>query len=162
LTETESAAAAARATFALLLVACFAAFFVTQRLKHTPTVVASPELTPRFEPTPAGRHKEEHISFKLTHTEAATVTIEDSAGTRVATLVRARPLQRYKQFSLRWNGHEGEARSFLEITAPDGHRSVLPANDGPLAPPGAYRVRVYALAQHRAVPFPRTFTLLAR
>ena len=44
----------ARAVFALLVVACFAAFFVTQRLKHTPTAVQAFKLTPFFSPTRAG------------------------------------------------------------------------------------------------------------
>jgi hypothetical protein len=153
---------AARATFALLVVACFAAFFLTQRLKHTPTVVQRFELTPRFEPSRAGANKEERISFRLAHSEAATVTIENAAGARVATLVRDRPLQRYKQFSLRWNGHEGVARSFAISTAPNGHETYVPDNTGPLAPAGEYRVRVYVPARRRSVQSPRSFTLVAR
>ncbi len=157
-----SAERAARATFALLVAACFAAFFVTQRLKHTPTVVQRFELTPRFEPTPAGLDKEERISFRVAHSEAVTVTIEDSSGTEVATLVRDHHLQRYKQFSLRWNGHEGVARRFTIATAPDGHRTLLPANRGPRAPAGEYRVRVYLQTQQRTVESPRSFKLIAR
>ena len=45
----------ARTVFALLVIACLAAFFVTQRLKHTPTAVQLFKLTPRFSPTPAAR-----------------------------------------------------------------------------------------------------------
>jgi hypothetical protein len=157
-----SAERAARATFGLLVVACFAAFFLTQRLKHTPTVVQRFELTPRFEPTPAGLNKEERISFRLAHSEAATVTIENTADARVATLVIDKQLERYKQFSLRWNGHEGVARSFAISTAPNGHETYVPDNAGPLAPAGEYRVRVYVRAQHRSVQSPRTFTLVAR
>src|SRR5262249_17884676 len=44
----------ARAVFALLVAACFAAFFVTQRLKHTPTAVQMFKLTPFFSPSPSG------------------------------------------------------------------------------------------------------------
>jgi hypothetical protein len=155
-----SAERASRATFALLVVAGLAAFFLTQRLKHTPTVVQRFQLTPRFEPTPAGHSKEERISFKLAHSEAATVTIESSAGRRVATLVRDKPLERYKQFSLRWNGREGIARSHSVATAANGHATYLPDNTGPPAPAGEYRVRVYVHAQHRSVQSPRSFTLL--
>jgi hypothetical protein len=157
-----SAERAARATFALLVVACFAAFFLTQRLKHTPTVVQLFELTPRFEPTPAGVNKEERISFRLAHSEAATVTIENTSDTRVATLVIDRPLERYKQFSLRWNGHEGVARSYAISTAPNGHETYVPHNAGPLAPAGEYRVHVYVRARERSVQSPRAFTLVAR
>ena len=55
----------ARAVFALLVLACFVAFFLTQRLKHTPTAVQRFELTPFFSPTPAGHIKQERISFRI-------------------------------------------------------------------------------------------------
>jgi hypothetical protein len=157
-----SAQRASRATFALLVVACFAAFFVTQRLKHTPTVVQHIEMSPRFEPTPAGVDKEERLSFRLGHTERATVTIESSDGSQVATLVRDRLLQRYKQFSLRWNGRTGIARSHTITTAPDGHTFYVPHNRGPLAPPGEYHMRVYLPESNRSVVSPRSFELVAR
>ena len=98
------------------MLACFAAFIVTQRLKHTPTAVQRFQLTPIFSPTPSGHIKEELISFKLAHAEEVTVTITDSAGRTVATLVRDRPVARYKQFSLRWNGREGTAYIHTVVT----------------------------------------------
>ena len=55
----------ARAVFALLVIACFAAFFLTQRLKHTPTAVQNFELTTSFSPSPSGLYNQEAISFKL-------------------------------------------------------------------------------------------------
>ncbi len=129
----------ARAVFALLVLACFAAFFITQRLKHTPTAVQRFQLTPFFSPTPAGHIKEEHVSFKLSRADDVTVTIVNSAGNTVATLVRNRPVPRYKQFSLRWTG----------VTA-----------GGQPAPAGEYRVRVSLREQHRSVFSPRNFTLV--
>jgi hypothetical protein len=156
-----SAERASRATFALLVVACFVAFFVTQRLKHTPTIVQRFEMAGRFEPA-SGVHAEEAISFRLSHTEKATVTIENSSGDEVATLVRNRRLQRYKQFSLRWNGRTGVARSYTISTAPNGHRVLLPHTTGPLAPAGEYRVRVYLPELNRTVVSPRSFRLIAR
>ncbi|HTR88581.1 MAG TPA: hypothetical protein VMG62_00555 [Solirubrobacteraceae bacterium] len=150
--------------FALLVLACFAAFFITQRLKHTPTVLQSPELTPRFSPTAAGPAREERISFKLAHADAVTVTILDGAGNTVATLVRDWRVARYKQFSLRWNGRRGEPRGYTIVRvpsrrAPGGVASVLPLNRGPLAGAGEYRVRVSLRRQHRTINYPRTFTL---
>ena len=97
----------ARVVFAALLLACLAAFVITQRLKHTPTAVQSFKLTPIFAPVPAGHIKAERISFKLANAERVTVTILDSDERTVATLVRDRPVARYKQFSLRWNGRRG-------------------------------------------------------
>ena len=95
-----------------LVLACLGAFFLTQRLKHTPTAVQTFELTPVFSPYPGSRLKQEAISFKLKQADAVTVKVIDSEGDVVATLVRGRRLARYKQFSLRWNGRRGPARSY--------------------------------------------------
>ena len=100
----------AQIVFALLVLACFAAFFVTQRLKHTPTSVQRFKLTPIFSPTPAGHVKEERISFKLANAEKVTVTIVDAAGDTVATLVHDRPVARYKQFKLKLERPIGSGR----------------------------------------------------
>lgn len=150
----------AQVVFALLVLACFAAFIVTQRLKHTPTPVQHFRLTPRFSPTPQGHIKQERISFKLARADAVTVTILDSAGDTVATLVREEPVARYKQFSLRWNGRRGAPRGYAVTVAADGTTIVTPDNTGALAPAGEYRVHVTLRAQHRTVPGPRTFTLV--
>lgn len=146
--------------FALLVFACFAAFFVTQRLKHTPTAVQLFKLTPRFSPTPAGAIKEERISFRLAHSDAVTVTIIDSAGDEVATLVRDHQTRGYKVLSLRWNGRRGVARRYTSRTATDGRPILVPDNRGTLAPAGEYRVRVVLREQRRTVESPRSFTLV--
>jgi hypothetical protein len=131
----------ARAVFALLVVACFGAFILTQRLKHTPTAVQRFQLTPYFSPTSAGHVKEERISFKLDHADRVSVWIIRMDGDEVAQLARARAVPRYKQFKLRWNGR----------TAAGGR-----------APAGEYRVRVTLLGQRRTVYSPRNFTLVRR
>jgi hypothetical protein len=146
--------------FALLVLACFVAFFLTQRLKHTPTAVQRFMLTPRFSPRTPGPLEQERISFKLAKADAVTVTIIDAQGNVVATLVRDRRLPRYKQFSLRWNGHRGTARRYSLIATPHGHAIVIPATEGALAPPGEYRVRVSLREQARSVLSPRSFTLV--
>ncbi len=150
----------ARAVFALLVVACFAAFFITQRLKHTPTAVQDFKLTPRFSPTPAGHLKQEEISFKLAEAGTVTVTIIDSDGNLVATLVRARHVPRYKQFSLRWDGRRGSASGFTTIRTESGRAIIVPRNPGALAPPGEYRVRVSLRGRSQPVLSPRSFTLV--
>jgi hypothetical protein len=146
--------------FALLVVACFAAFFVTQRLKHTPTLVQRFELTPFFSPTPHGHVRLEAISFKLSHSDRVTVTIVDSAGNDVATLVRDHALARYKQFSLRWNGRRGSASRYAFVTTESGRSVLLPLTRGAPAPGGEYRVRVSLHDEQRTVLSPRTFTLV--
>ncbi len=152
----------AQVVFALLVLACFAAFIVTQRLKHTPTPVQHFSLTPRFSPTSRGHIKQEQISFKLARADAVTVTILDSAGDTVATLVREEPVARYKQFSLRWNGRRGEPHGHTTMTTADGKTIVTPINTGSPAPAGEYRVHVALRDQHRTVPGPRTFMLVRR
>lgn len=152
-----------RGLFALLVLACFAAFFVTQRLKHTPTAVQRFERTPTFEPlSPLRERRLEQVSFKLASTEAVTVAIVDSNLATVATLVSDYPLQRYKQFSLRWNGRRGPAHGYAVTVRANGHRIVVPHNTGRRAPPGEYRVRVVLLGKGREIYSPWSFTLEGR
>lgn len=150
----------ARVVFALLVLACFAAFILTQRLKHTPTPIQHFQLTPRFSPTPAGHIKQERISFKLARSDRVTVTILDAAGNTVATLVREQPVARYKQFSLRWNGRTGVARGQTVAVTPGGTTVVSALTTGSPAPAGEYRVHVMLREQHRTIPGPRDFTLV--
>ena len=92
------------------------------------------KLTPRFSPTPPGHLEQERISFKLAQADEVTVTIVNSDGDTVATLVRDRAVPRYKQLSLRWNGREGVARGYL-AGAPQRHADpACPVNTGALAP----------------------------
>jgi hypothetical protein len=150
----------AQVVFASLVLACLAAFFLTQRLKHTPTAVQLFKLTPSFSPSTSGPIAQERISFKLAKADEVTVTIIDAQGNVVATLVRDHRLSRYKQFSLRWNGHRGSARSYALIASPHGRSILLPANEGSLAPAGEYRVRVSLREQARSVLSPRSFKLV--
>ena len=152
----------ARTIFALLVIACFVAFFLTQHLKHTPTVVQSFRLTPFFSPTPSGHVKQERISFKLASADEVTVTIVDPTGATVATLLRDHPVARYKQLSLRWNGRRGTAHSYALVPGPDGTAALAPRLHGALAPAGEYRVHVSLRRQHRTVFSPRGFKLVRR
>ncbi len=150
----------ARAVFALLVVACFIAFFLTQRLKHTPTIVQAFKLTPRFTPLAAGEQQLEKISFRLAHGDEVTVSIVDSSGDDVATLLRDLPVVRYKQLSIRWSGREGNSRGYRLVPGPNGRPALEPRLHGRLAPAGEYRVRVSLRKQHRTVFSPRTFALV--
>lgn len=152
----------ARGVFALLVVACFAALLVTQRLKHTPPLVARYELTRVIAPTSKGESKEEHIAFKLSKADTVTVTIESSSEKTVATLVRELPVGRYKTISLRWNGHTGTANGYGVLRRADRYTTLLPVNRGPLAAPGEYTVRLSLRKEDRSVPLPRTFKLVGR
>jgi hypothetical protein len=146
--------------FALLVTGCFAAFVVTQRLKHTPTPVQEFEMNTSFLPQSAGAHRLEAISFKLASADRVTVTILSSSGGDVATLVRDRPVGRYRKLSLRWDGHEGIPHGYSVLRSPHGYESLLPALRGPVAPAGVYHVRVSLRAQKRTIRSSRAFTLV--
>lgn len=146
--------------FAVLVLACFVAFFITQRLKHTPTNVQDFDRTPFFSPTPQGQHKLEDVSFKLAHAERVTVQIIDSQGDVVATLLAGYPLARYKKLSLRWNGRRGTAHSHERRETPHGQPYLVPDNTGRPAPAGEYRVRLELSRQHNPVLSPWSFTLV--
>jgi hypothetical protein len=150
----------ARAVFALLVVACFTAFFLTQHLKHTPTALQAFKLTPRFSPTAAGHVKEARLSFKLARADAVTVAIVDSSGAVVATLLRDFAVARYKPISVRWNGRRGTVRRLAVSTSREGVKILRPKIVGAPAPAGVYRVRVGLREQRRSVLSPRSFTLV--
>jgi hypothetical protein len=146
--------------FGLLVLACFVAFFVTQRLKHTPTAVQRFEMTSSFSPASATVNDLEGISFRLANTDYVTVSIVNSAGDTVATLVRDHPVIRYKRFSLRWNGRTGTAHRYRTLHTATGRPILVALNEGKLARPGEYRARVSLRDQHRTVFAPRNFTLV--
>lgn len=150
------------AIFAALVAACFVALIVTQRLKHTPTPVEHFQMTSNVIPSATGKLSEERIAFKLTKADRVTVTIENSAGEDVATLVTDVPVGRYKTLSLRWNGHRGVASGYSVLRKADGYTTLIPRISGAIAPVGTYSVRVHLLAQKRSVPSSRSFQLVAR
>jgi hypothetical protein len=145
--------------FAVLVVACFAAFAITQRLKHTPTAVHRYELSTAFSPYPGAHTKLEEISFELANAEPVTITIIDSAGNTVATLFRNYPAPRYKDVSLRWNGRRGGAHRVGHLITPAGRSIPVPENEGAVAPAGEYRVSL-GLRNHGQVLLPRSFSLV--
>jgi hypothetical protein len=137
------------------------ALLVTQRLKHTPTLVQEFKLTKVIAPASNGESKEEHIAFKLAKTDEVTVTIESSSGETLATLVRDLPVARYKILSLRWNGHRGTAHGYGVLRKADGYTTLLPRNRGQVAPAGEYSVRVSLRREARSIPSSRTFKLVS-
>ncbi len=150
----------ARIVFALLVLACFAAFLITQRLKHTPTAVHSFMLAYAFSPYPGSHTPLEAIAIKLANAEEVTVTIVNSAGDSVATLVKNYPAPRYKDFSLRWNGRRGTARRYGHVVTPDGRSILVPETEGRIAPAGEYRVGVFLRHRRQQVLLPRSFALV--
>ena len=157
-----SAEPLARVVFAVLVIACFAAFFVTQRLKHTPTAVQNFKVASHFSPYgPTGRNQEQ-FSFKLATADEVTVTIIDVAGGTVATLLVDHPVVRYKQFTLRWNGRRGTAHGYAQVMSPGGRAILIPRTRGAIAAPGEYRVEVSLRKQGHPVTSPHSFALVGR
>lgn len=131
----------ARVVFALMVLGSFAAFAVTQRLKHTPTIVQGLYMSASFTPGSRTSNAVERISFKIAHADRVRVTVIDSQGDTVRTLAHSLPLPPYKTVRLYWNGHEAHGRH---------------------ASPGTYRVRIELLRQKREVLSPQAFELLGR
>jgi hypothetical protein len=130
----------AQVVFALLVLATVAAFFVTQKLKHEPSVVQQFHELPWFSPTGVG-HKVERVSFKIKRADEVTVTIANSGGDDVATLYGPRQLPAYHPLKLQWSGRTASGR---------------------LAPDGRYHVLIRLRNQARTVQVPRSFLLNTR
>jgi len=165
--DTADAGAARLATvvFAVLVLACFAAFAITQHLKHTPTPVQDFKMPSWFEPRAAGVvggaggvHAVEHLSFRIAASDDVTVAIVDSSGNVVATLLRDRPLARYTQLSLQWDGRRGPTTPPPPARG-TSHDRLAPVDHGPVAARGEYRVRVTLLHQNLSRLSPRSFEL---
>ena len=140
--------------FALLAAACFGALFLTQRLKHTPTVVREIRLAPAFAPTAAAGGPYEALSFEIAHNDAVTVTVINGSGDAVATLIAGHYQHRYRHLYLYWNGHVGRC------AAPAGVACASTIT-GPLAAPGSYRLRITLAQQRRTINSPNAFRLRA-
>ncbi|HEU0318039.1 MAG TPA: hypothetical protein VFR49_11960, partial [Solirubrobacteraceae bacterium] len=128
----------ARAVFALLVLATVAAFFVTQRLKHSPTVVQDLKGYLLFSPASRNGHATVKFSFRIKRADDVTVTIVSPGGDDIATLQRDHHLAAYSQWALRWNGR---------------------TDAGSLAPDGRYQIRVRLRDQGRSVLLPQAITL---
>jgi hypothetical protein len=144
---------AARWVFAAMVLACFGAFFLTQRLKHTPTLVQRVTALPFF----SYQEHQERLSFHTDHNDVITVSVLTSPGGRYVATMRTLPaaalsscrsepgrlardlaVLRYCQIRVSWDG----------LTA-----------SGAMAPVGTYEFSVYFADDRRAVVPPQTFTI---
>jgi hypothetical protein len=108
-----------RVVFALLVAATFAAFFVTQRLKHSPTLVQAATAVPYI--YQAKGHRKALISFKIKRADRVTLTVVGPNGDDIDTLASDVGMPAYQQESFRWRGR---------------------TSSGHLAPYGVYTIRV--------------------
>jgi len=117
-----------RAVFGLLVIATFAAFFVTQRLKHSPTLVQAATAIPYI--YPAAGHRRAVISFKIRRADEVTVTVVGPNGEDIDTLASGARMPAYQQRAFGWRG----------LTSAGRH-----------APLGLYTVRVRLRGAGRSV-----------
>lgn len=129
------------AVFFMLIVATFAAFFIAQRLKHTPTPVEKLIIDPAFHPSGGGVPRVEAISLELAQPGGVTVTVNKPNGQIVTTLLTA---------AKRWNAHEP-----LAIT----WNGRLNDGRGALAPKGEYFVHI-GLQHEQVLRSPSPFLLI--
>ena len=128
----------ARAAFAALVLATFAAFFVAQRLKSVAPVVLDVSATPFFSPNQDGRFDRATFSFALRRRDDIAVDVVDEGGEPVRRLVDDRTARRREQVRVKWDGRDDAGR-----TVPDA----------------VYRARVVLRSQGRSVSLPRTVRL---
>jgi hypothetical protein len=124
----------ARAAFALLVCATFAAFFAAQELKSTPPRVQELQTTPFFSPNRDGRFDRARASFVLKRTDDVSATVIDRGGDAVRVLASARTLDAGETMRLVWDGRLAGRR---------------------MAPDGTYRIRVNLRREGRALVLPR-------
>jgi len=129
---------------ALLAVATVAAFGYTQRLKREPLVIdrttilahgATPGSRGKNVFTPNGdcRRDRVYITFRTTRTDTGDVSIVRFGGWRIRWLVRGKLLGRYVLHRMVWDGRR---------------------DDGRIANPGPYMVRVRMLNEDRTLYLP--------
>jgi N,N-dimethylformamidase beta subunit-like, C-terminal/FlgD Ig-like domain len=124
----------ARVVFAVLVAATFGAFFVAQRLKHSPPVVQQFNLFPFFSPNRDGRFERATVTLKLKKSDDVTVAVVDAKGDEVRELAGDESIPADTLMRFKWDGRT------------DG---------GALAPDGFYRIRLSLTHQGRSVIVPR-------
>ncbi len=144
----------ATVVFVLLALACVGALVITQRLKHTATVVQEVRLAAAFAPSAAAGGPSEAMSFRTANNDDVTVEVIDGSGDVVATVIADHPQRRYRHLYLYWNGHTGSCAAPAAATCAS-------RMTGPLAAPGSYRIRITLVHERRTVDSPNAFRLLA-
>jgi hypothetical protein len=121
-----------RTVFALLVIATFGAFFVTQRLKHSPTLIESGKAGTYI--TGAKHHQSVGVSFRIKRSDEVTVTVVGPTGDDVATIASDAKMTAYKHRRFTWYGY---------------------TSAGSPAPNGVYTIRVRLRDQARSVQLTR-------
>jgi flagellar hook assembly protein FlgD len=131
----------ARLLFGVLVAATVAAFFVAAKIKNTPSIVQKVRHPNLISPNGDGLKDSAGISLRLKKADHVTITIVDSDGDHVRTVLDDRKLGAYKQLpgsQVRWDGRD--------------------ENDH-VVPDGLYRVWITLRDQGRTVVDTRSITV---
>lgn len=128
------------ATLVGLLVATAAAFAVTERLKLTKSALTGTKVSKVFSPSCGCARGSAKVKVLLRRADTLTVSVVDSRGNEVRTLLAGRSFRR-GEVRFRWNGRD---------------------DAGALAPDGAYRIRIHLAQQHQTIVLPRPVRLDTR
>jgi hypothetical protein len=131
----------ARVAFGLLVLATLGAFVVTQKLKSAPPLVVRPRISAVFSPAPHARVRRAEVSFWIVHGDDVTISIVDSEGNIVRTLLDGRHVPARVRIVHWWNGRTAS---------------------GAIAPDGRYRVRVALIHEGRTIDLPQPIVLDTR
>jgi hypothetical protein len=124
--------------FGVLVAATFAAFFVAQRLKNSPSVIQDLSFETRgqgnvFSPNGDGRRDRVRAGLMLKDADHVTLTWIDSNGDAVKTVVDDRPLAAYTRlWGVPWDGTDQDGRPVpdgrykMRITLRDEGRTIVP------------------------------------
>ena len=110
--------------FGVLVASAFAAFFVAQQLKTSPSVVQSFKVKyPVISPNGDGRLDRQRVTFRLKRADTVDVAVVNSQGDVVRELASGHHLDAYRQLlpSLAWDG--------TDDVRPPGARRRLPDQD---------------------------------
>ena len=123
----------------MLVASAFAAFFVAQQLKSSPSVVQSFKVKyPVISPNGDGRLDRQRVTFRLKRADTVDVAVVNDQGDVVRELASGKHLDAYRQLlpSLAWDGTDASGRP---------------------APDGVYRIRITLRGEGRSVIVPRAF-----
>jgi hypothetical protein len=96
--------------FAGLVVATFAAFFVTTRLKRSTPVIEQLTFRRSFSPNGDGRFDVALFGLRLRRSDETTVSIVTRDGDDVRTLAEDVELSNHRRYRFRWDGRTDNGR----------------------------------------------------
>jgi len=117
--------------FVALVLSTFAAFFVAQRLKATPTVIGEFKRTPLFSPNSDGRLDRATVRFEVRERDDVTVTVVTPDGDPVRELLDGVDARPYREIKAKWDGRDeggrrvGDGVYRYRITLPRQGRNVV-------------------------------------